>query len=284
MYIYLNGDIVEEKDAKISPLDYGYLYGIGLFETFRVYEGHPFLLDDHLERINNALTELNFNWKFHKVEVIEIIDQLLHINGWKNASIRLNISAGKGEPALRTLEFNEPTVLVYAGPLPESTNTLIEKKAQFLKTRRNSPEGIERWKSHQFMNNLLAKQEINDPTIEGIFLNTDNEVAEGITSNIFWVKGNTVYTPTIKTGILNGITRQYVLSLCEKLHIPFKDGRFTQLDVMGADEVFVTNSVQEIIAIQEIEDTSFTGCKGKVTTELFHNYKLDRTTRWTRKA
>lgn len=284
MYIYLNGDIVEDKDAKISPFDYGYLYGIGLFETIRIYEKHPFLLDDHLDRINNALHELNFDFAFRKSEVLSIIEQLLERNDWENASIRLNISGGVGEPALRTLTFNEPTILVYGSSLPKPGEELRQKDARILSIKRNSPEGAERWKSHHFMNNLLAKQEVADPSIEGIFLSAENHIAEGVTSNVFWVKGETVFTPSIETGILNGITRQYVMTLCEKLGIQVEKGRFKRQDLLEADECFVTNSIQEITAIRSIEGNSFSGSDGIITRELFSNYVQDRLKRWTRRA
>ncbi|MCF6139651.1 aminodeoxychorismate lyase [Pseudalkalibacillus berkeleyi] len=284
MYIYLNGDIVDERAAKISPFDYGYLYGIGLFETFRVYNGHPFLLDDHLERINHSLQELNIKWTFQRAEVLEIVEQLLESNHWRNASIRLNISAGKGEAGLRSLSFDQPTILVYGGALPEAGETLQEKHAQILSTTRNSPEGYERWKSHHFMNNLLAKQELNDPSVEGIFLNEKGYVAEGITSNVFWVRDSVLYTPSIHTGILNGITRQYVLSLCEKIRQPVKVGEFIQEDLMEADEVFVTNSVQEIVGIKSLGDLQLPGKNGDVTNALFSEYVQGRMNTWTRRT
>ncbi|MGM7703711.1 aminodeoxychorismate lyase [Pseudalkalibacillus sp. Hm43] len=283
MYIYLNGEIVEDSEARISPFDYGYLYGIGFFETLRIYHGHPFLLDDHLDRINKALQDLNIDYTFEKNDVLEIIHQLLERNQWKNASIRINLSAGEGEAALRTLHFTKPTVLIYGSSLPQAGVELQQKKARILSVKRSSPEGHERWKSHHFMNNLIAKQEINDPSTEGIFMTADGFVAEGITSNLFWVKEKIVHTPSLDTGILNGITRQYVMSLCEKLGIPVKEGRYTQKDLLNADECFLTNSVQEITAVRTIDDTSFPGDTGEVTTELFRYYQQDRERRWSRR-
>ncbi|WP_349409089.1 aminodeoxychorismate lyase [Pseudalkalibacillus sp. SCS-8] len=282
MFIYLNGDIVKDKEAAISPFDYGYLYGIGFFESFRIYDGHPFLLDDHLDRLNKALQEVHINQRFTRASMQSIIERLLNVNGWQHASFRLSVTAGKGEPALRTLAFEEPTILVYGGPLPEAPMELQEKKASVLTIRRNSPEGSERWKSHHFLNNLLAKQEIGNPAVEGIFLDQFGHVAEGITSNIFWVKGNTVYTPSVDTGILNGITRQYVLSLCEKRGITVEIGRYPLSALLEAEEIFMTNSVQEITGIHEVDGSSFPGKAGQITNELFKHYTQDRNELWTR--
>ncbi|WP_408008902.1 aminodeoxychorismate lyase [Pseudalkalibacillus sp. A8] len=276
MYIYLNGDYVKDTEAAISPFDYGYLYGIGVFETFRIYNGCPFLLEDHLERMNNALGNMAIRKTVEKKEVENIISQLLQLNRWINASIRLNISAGKGAPALRTLEFAEPTLMVYGGALSEAPETVQNKEAKVLTIRRNTPEGHIRWKSHHFLNNLLAKQELDDPAIEGIFLTNEGYVAEGVTSNLFWRKDETLYTPSVDTGILNGITRQYVLTLCKRLGIHVQTGKFKKDHLLEADECFMTNSVQEIIAIDKIDDKTFRGKNRRITNELFDCYKADR--------
>ncbi|MFL6554565.1 MAG: aminotransferase class IV, partial [Bacillus sp. (in: firmicutes)] len=167
MVIYLNGQFLKKEDAMISPLDHGFLYGMGLFETFRVYEGFPFLLDDHLARLNQGLEVLNINYRFHREETNRILQDLLKINNLSNAYIRLNVSAGIGDVGLQVEPYKEPNILIFPKPLPLA-GELSEKKAVLLKLRRNSPEGIERVKSHHFMNNILAKREIgNAADIEG---------------------------------------------------------------------------------------------------------------------
>ncbi|WP_257351319.1 aminodeoxychorismate lyase [Pseudalkalibacillus decolorationis] len=284
MYLYLNGSYVRKEEAQISPFDYGFLYGLGVFETFRLYDGHPFLLDDHLDRLNRALEDLKIRKLITKQEIIACLAKLMQMNGWADASIRLNISAGIGKPGLQTIEYTDPTVFIYGGELQPAPSTMNSKEGTILTIRRNTPEGNERWKSHHFLNNILAKQELGgDPLTEGIFLTDDGHVAEGITSNIFWVKAGTVYTPSIDTGILNGITRQYVLSLCEKLQIPFCIGEFPKEALMDADECFVTNSVQEIVGLSRIGEHQFAGTKGKLTTTLFSQYVESRHKLWTRR-
>ncbi len=276
MYIYLNGEYVKDRDAAISPFDYGYLYGIGVFETFRIYNGRPFLLEEHLERMNNALRDMAIQKTVGKTEVENILSKLLQLNGWTNASIRLNISAGPGAPALRTLEFVEPTIMVYGGALSKAPETLQDKEAKVLRTSRNTPEGPIRWKSHHFLNNLLGKQELGNHGIEGIFLTKEGYVAEGVTSNLFWRKDETLCTPSVDTGILNGITRQYVFKICKNFGIHVQTGEFTIDHLLEADECFMTNSVQEIIAISKIDDKSYQGKNGRTTNELFERYKADR--------
>lgn len=205
MFIYLNGDLVRKEDAVISPFDHGFLYGMGLFETIRVYNGHPFLLDDHLQRLNNSLEVLNIKTRYTRDEILEILHPLLKINELTDAYVRLNVSAGIGEIGLQTEPYVHPNLIIFAKPLPPAKG-LQEKKSVILQLKRNTPEGFERLKSHHYLNNILAKREIGDhPECEGIFLTEDGYLAEGIVSNLFWIKDQKLYTPALETGILDGI-------------------------------------------------------------------------------
>jgi 4-amino-4-deoxychorismate lyase len=273
MFISLNGQFLKKDEAMISPFDHGFLYGMGLFETFRVYEGHPFLLDDHLQRLNQGLEVLNINYRFQREETNQHLQELLKLNGLTNAYIRLNVSAGIGDIGLQVMPFNEPNILYFPKPLPQA-GELVEKKAVILEQKRNSPEGNERLKSHHFMNNILAKREIgNRPDIEGIFLNEEGYVAEGIVSNIFWVKGKVLYTPSVQTGILNGITRQFVIELAKNKNLGVEEGHYPMEHAFEAEEVFVTNSIQEIVPITTFEGYQLPGKQGQVVQQLHHEYR-----------
>jgi 4-amino-4-deoxychorismate lyase len=251
MYIYLNGKIIRQEEAAISPFDHGYMYGLGLFETFRTYNGHPFLLDDHLARLNRGLEELDIKYQCGREDILSILEKLLKANGLQDAYVRLNVSAGTGDVGLQTTPYTEPTVIMYMKPLP--SNGTKEKEGVFLETRRNSPEGNRRLKSHHYLNNILAKKEMGStPAKEGIFLTKEGYVAEGIVSNLFFVKEGIVYTPSLETGILDGITRQFVLSVLGKLNVTVKEGFFAIQELLESDEIFVTNSIQEIIPIIKI--------------------------------
>ena len=282
MFIYLNGQLIKKEDARISPFDHGFLYGIGLFETFRIYEGHPFLLDDHLGRLNQGLETLNIKHRFKREEMNKILQELLEINHLTNAYIRLNISAGMGEVGLRVVPYIEPTIIIFPKSLPPAGN-LIEKKAVLLKLKRNTPEGVERLKSHHFMNNMLAKREIGGSTDqEGIFLTTDGFLAEGIVSNVFWKKGKILFTPTLSTGILNGITRQFVIKLARKNGLSVEEGHFSIEHAFEAEEMFVTNSIQEIVPINSFEGHQFLGNKGEFVQHLHQDYRQYCKSLWSR--
>lgn len=269
MYIYQNGEFVLETIARISPFDHGFLYGLGVFETFRIYDGHPFLLDDHFQRLAVSLKELNILFDLKKDDFLEIITSLLKLNKLNNAYIRFNISAGEAPIGLQTEAYTKPNVIIFIKPLV--TPLVRTKKATFLQTIRNTPEGFERLKSHHYLNSILGKREVPDMNTEGIFLTNDGYVAEGVVSNIFWVKNGQVYSPTIKTGILNGITRQFVIELLKKNEIAFNEGYYLPQDVLDADEVFITNSIQEIVSISMLNESEYSS-EGKVTHFLQNLY------------
>jgi 4-amino-4-deoxychorismate lyase len=280
MFIYINGKIVKQEEARISPFDHGYIYGLGIFETFRVYDGHPFLFDDHLMRLRIGLKELNIQFDFSKEDLLKIIHSILEANSLRDAYIRFNVSAGQGEIGLQTEEYVNPTVIVFAKPLPKF---IQEKQAVILKTLRNTPEGSFRLKSHHFLNNIYAKRELgNDPSKEGILLTFEGYLSEGITSNLFWIKDNSFYTPSLETGILNGITRSYLKELICILGYKLYEGYYSPSELMDSDEVFITNSIQEIVPISLINDKGFPGYEGVLTSKLQRIYKNHRMLLWSK--
>ncbi|MEC0767969.1 aminodeoxychorismate lyase [Bacillus atrophaeus] len=276
--IYLNGQFIEEKEASLSPFDHGFLYGIGVFETFRLYEGRPFLIEWHLERLERAAKDLQIKHRITKEELTDMVDNLLRLNHIEdgNARVRLNISAGVSTKGFTAQTYENPTVLCFVNPLnPE--NLPLQKEGKVLTIRRNTPEGQYRLKSHHYLNNMYAKQELgNDPRYEGIFLTEDGAVAEGIISNIFWSIGKCIYTPSLDTGILDGVTRRFVIEKMEKLGAEVKTGRFRLESLLTADEAWMTNSVLEIVPFSKIEEAAFPGVSGEMTAFLQELYTNDR--------
>jgi 4-amino-4-deoxychorismate lyase len=278
MFVYLNGEIVRKEEAFISPFDHGFLYGIGLFETFRIYDGFAFLLKDHLERLHRGLADLQIEKTFFLEKLKADLALLLAENGYQNAYVRFNVSAGMGELGLTTDPFSEPNVIIFVKPLAPASNHIFEKKAKLLNLRRNSPEGSYRLKSHHFLNNVLAKRELgNAVDVEGIFLTENGHLAEGVVSNLFWVKNGTIYTPTIETGILNGITRQFVIKLAEHHGLMVNEGYYKPEVLNDSDEIFITNSIQELVAIREWNGNIYPGAKGEMTQFLSNQYQSFRT-------
>lgn len=273
MYLSIDGKLVNKNEATISPFDHGYMYGLGAFETIRVYDGHPFLWNDHMERLKQALAELNIAYELDSSAAWKNTRRLMRRNKWKNAYIRFNISAGSGEIGLQTEPYMKPTVIIYGKPLPEQ-GPYSEKELVVLKTRRNTPEGNIRLKSHHYLNSILGKRELEKPLVqEGLFLSSEGYITEGTVSNVFWVKGNTLYTPSVDTGILNGITRQFIIASASQLNIPVAEGRYELHEIQEADEIFLTNSIQEIVPVRTLGDKEYPGSGGQVVQSLLFLYQ-----------
>jgi 4-amino-4-deoxychorismate lyase len=153
----------------------------------------------------------------------------------------------------------------------------VEKNTTILQLRRNTPEGTQRLKSHHYLNNILGKRELRDsPDVEGIFLTEQGYVAEGVVSNIFWVKEGIVYTPSVETGILDGITRQFVIKCLKKLGIPICEGFYTKRELLDATEVMITNSSQEVVPVKKVDEYVFEGYNGIIVqkiSELYCHYR-----------
>lgn len=274
MWCWKDGQYVKDTDLLISPFDHGFLYGIGFFETFRTYNGEPFLFDEHLQRLQQALDEYNIHLPYSKGQLIEIIQELTVRSDGREGYFRLNVSAGNEGLGLQAREYNKPTVILFRKELVDGP---LEKKAVLLKTVRNSPEQELRYKSHHYANNVLARQEIDSLLhTEGFFVNEHSYVAEGITSNIFWVKNEKLFTPSINLGILNGITRQFVVKIAKELGIEVVEGEFLIEELLSADECFVTTSIQELIPIIQLENTVFPGLSGAVYKQLHDSYRVSR--------
>ncbi|AZB41213.1 4-amino-4-deoxychorismate lyase [Bacillus sp. FJAT-42376] len=282
MFVFLNSKLIKGEEASVSLFDHGYMYGLGVFETFRTYQGHSFLLADHLARLNASLSELGIKVSLNAEQVHGMVQELLAANQMKNgdAAVRLTVSAGNGGPGFSDQVYEEPVISCFLRPIASPAD---QKQGQVLQLRRNTPEGAFRMKSSHYMNNFLAKKELyGKPDTEGIFLTKEDHICEGIVSNVFWVKNGTVFTPAPETGALDGITRKFVLALCRKLNVPYKEGFFPLHELLSAEEAFMTNSVQEVIPFSKIDIQSFAGKDGAVTQKLKEEYAKYRHALWSR--
>lgn len=269
MDAWKDGQLYKASELMVSAYDHGFLYGLGFFETFRTYDGEVFLWDEHWLRLSQALGDYRIAMPYEKQAILEAVSLLTEANNGEDGYFRLNVTAGIHDIGLQPSDYEQPSVILYRKPLPPTTRGK-EKSAIWLKTVRNSPESSVRHKSHHFANNVQARFELDSLAMqEGIFVNVDGFVAEGITSNIFWVRDGKVYTPAVDTGILNGTTRKWVLKNCT---IETVEGFFTKSHVEAADEVFITNAVQELVPIKSIGEKTFLGKLGPVYKEIHKQY------------
>ncbi|GED72952.1 4-amino-4-deoxychorismate lyase [Brevibacillus reuszeri] len=274
MHVYVNGTICPAEEASVSVLDHGFLYGIGLFETLRVYDRKLFLWDAHYARLSSGLLALQIRPAWSKEELKQAILRTVDANELRDAYVRLSVTAGAEGVGLVADGYERPALFVFAKPVAALQDPPQPKKLLTLSLARQTVEGHQRFKSHNYLNNALARQELGaKPDVEGLFLTHDGYLAEGIVSNLFWIKDGSLFTPALDTGILDGVTRQHVLKLAAQLSMPIVEGRFGREVLLLADEIFVTNSVQEIVPVQEIDGHLIASVYGKFTRELHRAYR-----------
>ncbi|MFP7288568.1 4-amino-4-deoxychorismate lyase [Shouchella clausii] len=251
MFLSINGAVVAKEQAAISAFDHGFLYGIGLFETFAADKNGVFLLEAHIERLLKGLESVGIAYSLTKERALETIYTLLEANQLEEGYVRWNVSAGMREIGLFSDRYEAPTEIVYMKPLPKKP---LRKEAVVLHTVRNTPEGGVRLKSHHYLNNVLAKQELKQsPHAEGIFLTKEGYVAEGIVSNLFWIKGDVVFTPSLETGILGGVTRSFVIKQLQSVGHEVRVGLFKAEALHKADALFLTNSIQGVVPVTKLD-------------------------------
>ncbi len=282
LLVYIDGRFVPESEAKISVFDHGFLYGDGVFEGIRAYNGRVFRLREHLDRLYDSARAINLEIPLSKEEFEKIILETLRRNKLKDAYIRPIVSRGVGDLGLDPRKCRKPTVIVITKPWGKLYGDLYSKglKAVTVAVRRNSFDALPpNIKSLNYLNNILAKIEANvKGGDEAIFLDRNGYVSEGSGDNIFVVKRGRITTPpTINN--LRGITREVVIEIINRLGIPFFETNLGLYDLYTADEVFVTGTAAEVAPIVEIDGRVIgDGKPGKITKQIMEEFdKVTRT-------
>jgi len=272
-YIYLNGSIVSRPGAHVSVFDHGYLYGYGLFETMRAYGGHIFRINQHLERLRLGLTLLSIP----EPSTLDLACQAaLRANHLDNARLRIEVTAGVGEPSPDPSTCRHPTVVAFARPL-EIRPEIYESGYHVVISsfKRNSTSPLSRLKSVCYSESVLARQEARKiGADEAILRNERGFLADGATSNLFLVKDGRLATPSGDSGGLPGITRSVVLELASSLDMQANEATLTVDDLFNADEAFLTNTVIELMPICIVQGKVLgRGKPGMVTRQLMTAYR-----------
>jgi len=251
--VFLNDRIVEAADACIACNDAGLLYGMGLFETMRCHNRRVFRLDDHLERL--------------------AIDSLLEANGLDEARLRLTLTNGPlGDDA-----SSKPTLLITATEFTPYPAEYYEKGVRVVLTeaRQNPTDPLSGHKTTCYASRLLVLEKARKKlAAEALWFTTDNRLAEGCISNVFLVKDGVVHTPDLSAGVLPGIARKTVVELAETDSMELAEKDLTINDLLGADEIFLTNTIMLILPVVAVEaHTVGNGKPGRITTRLFKLFK-----------
>ncbi|MEK7702567.1 MAG: aminotransferase class IV [Nitrospirota bacterium] len=274
MWVYVNDHFVSEEKATVSAFDSGFLYGNGLFETLRSYNGKIFLLTEHLTRLQKGAKRLAIPIPDSTILEKRLIETLKK-NQLRDAMLRLTITSGKqGWHGLgASQKIAPPTLIIFARGNAGYPESVYQKgmTGQIVTIRRNPKTAQDpALKAISFLNNVMARREALDASAnEAILLNTKGDLAEGGISNLFWVRKGRLYTPSMSVGILAGVTRNLVLKLAKKEQLFVTEGFYKKAALLHADEAFLTNTGFEVMPLVRVNQKKIgNGKPGPMTKQL----------------
>jgi len=276
--IWLDGELVDEDQAKISVFDHGVLYGDGIFEGIRAYNGRVFRLEEHIERLFLSARAILLEMPWSVEEVIQATLDTISANGLRDGYIRLVVTRGTGGLGLNPYLCPKASMFIIAANIKLYPEEYYENGLPLVtcSTRRPTPGSLSpQVKSLNYLNNVMAKAEsIAAGGIEGLMLNEQGYVAECTGDNLFIVKKGIIYTPHISDGALDGVTRQVIFDLCEAAGLTLIEKTMTRYDIYTCDECFLTGTAAEVIPVIELDKRPLSGGKpGEISKRLITDFR-----------
>jgi branched-chain amino acid aminotransferase len=276
--VYIGGKLYDKSDAKISVFDHGLLYGDGVFEGIRSYSGKVFRLEQHVKRLFESAQAIHLQIPMTREEMARAIDETLAYNKLVDAYIRVVVTRGAGSLGLDPRKTTDPQVIIITDQISLYPEELYEHGLKIVTagTTRNHPNALNpRIKSLNYLNNIMAKVEgTNAGCLEALMLNHKGEVAECTGDNIFIVAKGAIHTPSIDSGILEGITRAAVIELAREAGHTVIERTMDRYDVYTAEECFLTGTAAELIPVVECDGRALgSGRPGPVTRELRQRFQ-----------
>ena len=276
--VWMNGRSVPMKDARVSVSDRAFLYGDGVFETMRSYAGEVFMLGAHLDRLFDSLKAVKIRPPFSKKYLASQVERCLKINRLQSAYIRLTVTRGEGKFGIGICPLLKPNVIIVTKGLDGYPPDLYKRGISVgisKVTRQNEYSPLSGVKSLNYLNYLSARIDAKARGYdEAVILNTKGCVAECPTSNIFLVKKGRLITPSVKSGVLPGITRDVVIGIAKSLRIKVEERAVRPGELITSDEVFLTNSIAEILPVTKIGSRKVGGgLPGEITKLLGISYQ-----------
>lgn len=255
--IWLDGKLVDQQDAKISVFDHGVLYGDGVFEGIRVYNGRVFELDAHIRRLYESAKGIRLTIRINHDELADAVEQTVKANGITDGYVRLVVTRGVGTLGLNPFVCKNSCIYIIADTIQLYPEELYEKGMKIISstTVRNHPLAIPpQAKTLNYLNNILAKTEALDNDVpEAIMYNHEGYVAEATGDNVLIVKNGVIYTPPAEAGALPGITQSIVIKLAKEENLQVVEKNLTKFDLYVCDEFFLTGTAAEVIGIVEVD-------------------------------
>jgi branched-chain amino acid aminotransferase len=276
--VWINGNLFDKSEAKVSVYDHGFLYGDGVFEGIRIYGGKVFRLREHIDRLYESARHILLEIPLNREQMTQAVLDAVKANAKQDGYIRLVVTRGPGTLGLDPQKCSNPQVIIIVDDISLYPVEFYEKGLRVVTASviRNHPNALNpRIKSLNYLNNILARIEADRAGChEAIMLNHNGEVAECTADNIFLVKHGILRTPHLAAGILEGVTRDLILSLAREAKITTQEMALTRHDVYSADEAFLTGTGAEIAPIVECDGRSIgNGKPGPVTRQLRERFQ-----------
>ncbi len=270
--VSINGALMKEDEASVSVFDHGFLYGDSAYETLRTYNKKPFLLTEHLDRLSRSCESIEIATPWGESRIRDEMSKLIDCVKGEEYIFRIVITRGRGHVGYRHDMTQQPTIVIICYEFQGFAHEHYLKgiTLSVVRTRRNPIEclnpGI---KSSNLLNLRLAYKEAEKKGAdEALMLNLDGNIAECSSSSVFFVKNGNVITPSLDTGILPGITRDFTLRLALKLSYPAREEKVPQSMVNECDESFITSTIKSILPVQAIDERTLSPIPGPVTSSL----------------
>lgn len=278
MKIYINGKFYDESEAKISVMDHGLLYGDGVFEGIRLYDGCIFRLDEHLERLEYSAKAIMLKLPWTRQEIADACCEACRENGLTSGYIRLVVTRGAGGLGLNPHNTKDPQLIIIAGNIQLYPKEFYTDGLKIITvpTRRINPAALPPMvKSLNYLNNVLAKVEaLHLGYMEAIMLNDQGYVAECTGDNIFLIHKGKVYTPPTNAGALKGITRDAVVGIASELGLELIESDVTRYDIWCAEELFLTGTAAEVVPVVEVDGRPIgEGKPGPITHKFLEKFR-----------
>ncbi len=282
--VYIDGEFYSKSSAKVSVLDHGFLYGDGVFEGIRCYNGVVFKLREHVERLYRSAKAIRLEIPVGMREMMDIVMKTIKVNGFRDAYVRLVVTRGVGDLGLDPRRCPKPSIIVIAEQLEPILGAESLKRGVRLiisSTRRDPVQATSHEvKSLNYLNSIMAKLEaIAAGADDAVMLDTRGFVSEATAANIFIVKSRQLFTPPVTAGILPGITRATVMEIAQSLQIPVQEQDITPVELLTSDEAFLTGTGVEIVPIASISGVKIGDqVPGAITlriVEEFNRIKVD---------
>ena len=279
--VNVNGRVFDQEHAFISVFDHGFLYGDGVYETLRTYNGRLFLFDRHMRRLRHSAEMLALGVPLSNEQIAARIDETVHAAGLRrdqDAYVRIMVTRGIGDLSYDPAATPEPSIVVIVKPHVDLPADMMTNgvKAALVPIVRNHPGSVNPLiKSNNLLNSALAMQEaVRRGAFEGIMRNYRGELAECSTSNLFVVRAGAALTPPLESGLLPGITREFLLEIGPEAGVPVCEQVLKDQDLFGADECFLTSTTREVVPIVRVDDRVIgSGTPGAITHRLLAAFR-----------